>query len=205
MICAPIHLDAARRPGRAGAGRYHLRRRANAGCTCCQQRPRQDPARRSCQPGQRGAGSSARWAKKEQAESKLREAAAIPDLSMFEQAVIERGRGSVWLTAAIGRRPSARSRWWDGQQPVRRGTDQLQMVELLAELVAQEKDYLRAVSWLRRYLQDPRRRQERCAICCRRRCTWPTSTKRRPRSWRRASRPARPPGRHTQPNRRCAC
>src|SRR5262245_18381508 len=34
------------------------------------------------------------------------------------------------------------------------GADQLQMIELLAKLNYQEKDYLRAVSWLRRYAQD---------------------------------------------------
>ena len=99
------------------------------------------------------AQEAARAGQKEQAESKLREAAAVPSLSMFEQAVIERGRGSVSLS---GR---------DWTQAIRSlevvvasnqfsGTDQLQMVELLAKLNYQEKDYLRAVSWLRRYLQD---------------------------------------------------
>src|SRR5512134_2173305 len=99
------------------------------------------------------AQDAARAGQKEQAEAKLREAAAVPDLSMFEQAVIERGRASVSLS----------SRDW--AQSIRSlevvvasnqfsGADQLQMVELLAKLNYQEKDYLRAVSWLRRYLQD---------------------------------------------------
>jgi len=99
------------------------------------------------------AQEAARAGQKEQAEAKLREAAAVPNLSMFEQAVIERGRASVSLS---GR---------DWAQAIRSlevvvasnqfgGADQLQMVELLAKLTYQEKDYLRAVSWLRRYQQD---------------------------------------------------
>lgn len=99
------------------------------------------------------AQEAARAGQKEQAEAKLREAAAVPNLSMFEQAVIERGRASVSLS---GR---------DWTQAIRSlevvvasnqfgGADQLQMVELLAKLTYQEKDYLRAVSWLRRYQQD---------------------------------------------------
>jgi tetratricopeptide (TPR) repeat protein len=99
------------------------------------------------------AQEAARAGQKEQAETKLREAAAVPNLTMFEQAVIERGRASVSLS---GR---------DWTQAIRSlevvvasnqfgGADQLQMVELLAKLNYQEKDYLRAVSWLRRYLQE---------------------------------------------------
>jgi hypothetical protein len=99
------------------------------------------------------AQEAARAGQKEQAEAKLREAAAVPNLTMFEQAVIERGRASVSLS---GR---------DWAQAIRSlevvvasnqfgGADQLQMVELLAKLNYQEKDYLRAVSWLRRYLQE---------------------------------------------------
>jgi hypothetical protein len=99
------------------------------------------------------AQEAGRAGQKELAESKLREAAAVPNLSMFEQAVIERGRASVSLSAR------------DWTQAVRSlevvvgsnqfsGADQLQMVELLAKLTYQEKDYLRAVSWLRRYVQD---------------------------------------------------
>ena len=99
------------------------------------------------------AQEAARAGQKEQAEAKLREAAAVPNLSMFEQAVIERGRGSVSLSTR------------DWTQAIRSlevvvgsnqfsGADQLQMVELLAKLTYQEKDYLRAVSWLRRYLQE---------------------------------------------------
>jgi hypothetical protein len=34
------------------------------------------------------------------------------------------------------------------------GADQLQMLELLAKVTYQEKDFLRAVSWLRRYMQE---------------------------------------------------
>ena len=99
------------------------------------------------------AQEAARAGQKEQAEAKLREAAGVPNLSMFEQAVIERGRGSVSLSTR------------DWTQAIRSlevvvasnqfgGTDQLQMVELLAKLTYQEKDYLRAVSWLRRYQQE---------------------------------------------------
>jgi hypothetical protein len=99
------------------------------------------------------AQEAARAGQKEQAEAKLREAAAVANLSMFEQAVIERGRASVSLS---GR---------DWAQAIRSlevvvasnqfsGADQLQMVELLAKLTYQEKDYLRAVSWLRRYQQE---------------------------------------------------
>jgi hypothetical protein len=99
------------------------------------------------------AQDAARAGQKEQAEAKLREAAAVPNLSMFEQAVIERGRGSVSLSTR------------DWTQAIRSlevvvgsnqfsGADQLQMIELLAKLTYQEKDYLRAVSWLRRYLQE---------------------------------------------------
>jgi hypothetical protein len=99
------------------------------------------------------AQESARAGQKDAAEAKLREAAAVPNLSMFEQAVIERGRASVSLSAR------------DWSQAIRSlevvvaskqfsGADQLQMVELLAKLTYQEKDYLRAVSWLRRYAQD---------------------------------------------------
>ena len=99
------------------------------------------------------AQEAARAGQKEQAEVKLREAAAVANLSMFEQAVIERGRASVSLS----------SRDW--AQAIRSlevvvasnqfgGADQLQMVELLTKLAYQEKDYLRAVSWLRRYQQE---------------------------------------------------
>jgi|KBSSwiStaDraftv2_1062776.scaffolds.fasta_scaffold154966_3 hypothetical protein len=99
------------------------------------------------------AQEAGRAGQKEQAESKLREAAAVPNLTMFEQAVIERGRAGVSLSAR------------DWTQAIRSlevvvnsnqfsGTDQLQMLELLSKLTYQEKDYLRAVSWLRRYVQD---------------------------------------------------
>lgn len=116
-----------------------------------------DPAAKTLRPevanAVNAAQEAARAGQKEQAEAKLREAAAVPNLSMFEQAVIERGRGSVSLS---GR---------DWTQAIRSlevvvasnqfsGADQLQMVELLAKLTYQEKDYLRAVSWLRRYVQE---------------------------------------------------
>jgi len=116
-----------------------------------------DPAAKTLRPevanAVNAAQEAARAGQKEQAEVKLREAAAVPNLSMFEQAVIERGRGSVSLS---GR---------DWTQAIRSlevvvasnqfsGADQLQMVELLAKLTYQEKDYLRAVSWLRRYQQE---------------------------------------------------
>jgi hypothetical protein len=99
------------------------------------------------------AQEAARAGQKELAETKLREAAAVPSLSMFEQAVIERGRAGVSLSAR------------DWSQAIRSlevvvnsnqfsGADQLQMLELLSKLTYQEKDYLRAVSWLRRYAQE---------------------------------------------------
>jgi len=99
------------------------------------------------------AQEAARAGQKEQAESKLREAAAVSNLSMFEQAVIERGRASVslsnrdWAQAIRSLEVVVSSNQFGG-------ADQLQMVELLAKLNYQEKDYLRAVSWLRRYLQE---------------------------------------------------
>jgi len=116
-----------------------------------------DPAAKPLRPevanAVNAAQEAARAGQKEQAETKLREAAAVANLSMFEQAVIERGRASVSLS---GR---------DWAQAIRSlevvvssnqfgGADQLQMVELLAKLNYQEKDYLRAVSWLRRYVQE---------------------------------------------------
>jgi hypothetical protein len=99
------------------------------------------------------AQEAGRAGQKELAETKLREAAAVPNLSMFEQAVIERGRAGVSLSAR------------DWAQAMRSlevvvnsnqfsGADQLQMLELLSKLSYQEKDYLRAVSWLRRYAQE---------------------------------------------------
>lgn len=99
------------------------------------------------------AQEAARAGQKELAETKLREAAAVPNLSMFEQAVIERGHAGVSLTTR------------DWSQAIRSlevvvnskqfsGADQLQMLELLSKLTYQEKDYLRAASWLRRYAQE---------------------------------------------------
>ncbi|MCW5661033.1 MAG: hypothetical protein KIT60_25305 [Burkholderiaceae bacterium] len=99
------------------------------------------------------AQEAARAGQKEQAETKLREAAAVPDLSMFEQAVIERGRASVSLSGRDWAQ-AIRSLEVVVQSNQFGGADQLQMVELLAKLTYQEKDYLRSVSWLRRYLQE---------------------------------------------------
>jgi hypothetical protein len=99
------------------------------------------------------AQEAGRAGQKEQADAKLREAAAVPNLSMFEQAVIERGRASVsmstrdWGQAIRSLEVVVNSNQFSG-------ADQLQMIELLAKLNYQEKDYLRAVSWLRRYAQD---------------------------------------------------
>src|SRR4029077_10703054 len=99
------------------------------------------------------AQEAGRAGQKELAETKLREAAAVPNLSMFEQAVIERGRAGVSLSARD---------WAQAMRSLEvvvnsnqfRGADQLQMLELLFKLSYQEKDYLRAVSWLRRYAQE---------------------------------------------------
>jgi hypothetical protein len=99
------------------------------------------------------AQDAARGGQKDVAESKLREAAATPNLSMFEQAVIERGRAGVSLSQS------------DWPQAIRSlevvvnsnqfsGADQLQMIELLGKISYQEKDYLRAVSWLKRYATE---------------------------------------------------
>jgi hypothetical protein len=99
------------------------------------------------------AQDAGRAGQKDQAEAKLREAAAVPNLSMFEQAVIERGRASVsmsmrdWTQAMRSLEVVVNSNQFSG-------ADQLQMIELLAKLNYQEKDYLRAVPWLRRYLQE---------------------------------------------------
>ena len=99
------------------------------------------------------AQDAARAGQKDVAESKLREAAAVPNLSMFEQAVIERGRAGVslglrdWPQAIRSLEVVVNSNQFSG-------ADQLQMIELLAKVSYQEKDYLRAVSWLRRYAAD---------------------------------------------------
>lgn len=99
------------------------------------------------------AQDAARAGQKDVAEAKLREAAAVPALSMFEQAVIERGRAGVSL--ALGDWPQAmRSLEVVVNSQQFSGADQLQMVELLGKVAYQEKDYLRAVSWLRRYAAE---------------------------------------------------
>lgn len=99
------------------------------------------------------AQEAARAGQKEAAEAKLREAAAVPELSMFEQAVIERGRASVSLSARDWTQAARSLEAVVGSNQFS-GADQLQMVELLAKITYQEKDYLRAVSWLRRYAQE---------------------------------------------------
>jgi hypothetical protein len=99
------------------------------------------------------AQEAGRAGQQEVAETKLREAAAVPNLSMFEQAVIERGRAGVslsmkdWTQAIRSLEVVVNSNQFSG-------ADQLQMIELLAKLTYQEKDYLRAVSWLRRYAAE---------------------------------------------------
>lgn len=99
------------------------------------------------------AQDAARAGQRDAAEAKLREAAAVPNLSMYEQAVIERGRAGVslsmkdWPQALRSLEVVVGSRQFSG-------AEQLQMIELLAKISYQQKDYLRAVSWLRRYAQE---------------------------------------------------
>ncbi len=99
------------------------------------------------------AQDAGRAGQKEAAEAKLREAGAVPALSPFEQAVIERARGAVALSLR------------DYDQAIKSlaavvatnqltGADQLQLVELLAKLTYQQKDYPASVGWVRRYQQD---------------------------------------------------
>jgi hypothetical protein len=96
------------------------------------------------------AQDAGRAGQKEVAEAKLREAAALPSLSAFEQAVIERARGAVALSLS------------DYDQAIKSlgavvasrqlsGADQLQLIELLAKLTYQQKDYPAAADWVRRY------------------------------------------------------
>ena len=127
------------------------------GTAGAQQTPPVDAAAKVLRPEVANAVSAAqdaaRTGQKDVAESKLREAAAVPNLSMFEQAVIERGRAGVSLSARD---------WAQGIRSLEvvvgsnqfSGADQLQMIELLAKLTYQEKDYLRSVSWLRRYAAE---------------------------------------------------
>jgi hypothetical protein len=106
----------------------------------------------ACGAAGAGAQTPAAPAASDAAAKTLRPEVATP-VNAAQEAVIERGRASVSLS---GR---------DWAQAIRSlevvvasnqfgGADQLQMVELLAKLNYQEKDYLRAVSWLRRYLQE---------------------------------------------------
>ena len=119
--------------------------------------PAADAAAKTLRPEVANAVNAAqdagRAGQKDAAESKLREAAAVPNLSMFEQAVIERGRAGVSLSARDW--PQAiRSLEVVANSNQFSGADQLQMLELLSKLTYQEKDYLRSVSWLRRYAQE---------------------------------------------------
>jgi hypothetical protein len=99
------------------------------------------------------AQEAGRAGQKEAAEAKLREAAALPALNPYEQAVIERGRGAVALSLKD----------WDGAIKALDAAvatnqlapaDQLQLVELLAKLNYQQKQYPAAANWLRRYAQQ---------------------------------------------------
>jgi len=98
------------------------------------------------------AQEAGRAGQKDLADAKLREAAAVPSPSAYELAVIERGRGAVALSL----------RDWDGA--IRAlgaavaanqlaAADQLQLVELLAKLTYQQKQYPAAADWTRRYKQ----------------------------------------------------
>jgi hypothetical protein len=98
------------------------------------------------------AQEAGRAGQKEAAETKLREAAAVPALTPYEQAVIDRGRGAVALSLKD----------WDGAikaldaavaANLLAAPDQLQLVELLAKLTYQQKQYPAAASWIRRYKQ----------------------------------------------------
>jgi hypothetical protein len=99
------------------------------------------------------AQEAGRAGQKDVAETKLREASAVPNLSMYEQAVIERGRAGVSLSARDWGQTLRSLEVVVGSSQFS-GADQLQMIELLAKINYQEKDYLRAVSWLRRYAQE---------------------------------------------------
>lgn len=99
------------------------------------------------------AQEAGRAGQKDVAEAKLREAAALPSLTGFEQAVIERARGAVALSLR------------DYDQAIKSlgtvvasnqltGADQLQLIELLAKLTYQQKDYPASVTWIRRYQSE---------------------------------------------------
>lgn len=98
------------------------------------------------------AQEAGRAGQKDAADAKLREAAAVPSLTPYEQAVIDRGRGAVALSLKD----------WDGAikaldaavaSNLLAPPDQQQLVELLAKLNYQQKQYPAAVSWIRRYQQ----------------------------------------------------
>ena len=98
------------------------------------------------------AQEAGRAGQKEAAEAKLREAAAVPALTPYEQAVIDRGRGAVALSLKD----------WDGAikaldaavaPNLLAAPDQQQLVELLAKLNYQQKQYPAAANWIRRYKQ----------------------------------------------------
>jgi hypothetical protein len=90
---------------------------------------------------------------KELAEQKLREAAAVAALTPFEQAVIERGRAAVALSLRDYKQAIQSLELVVASNQLS-GADQLQGLELLAKLYYQEKDYLRAAAWMRRYFQE---------------------------------------------------
>ncbi|MFO1218567.1 MAG: hypothetical protein U1E89_09370 [Burkholderiaceae bacterium] len=99
------------------------------------------------------AQEAGRAGQKDAAEAKLSEAAAVPSLNPYEQAVIERGRGAVALSLKD----------WDGAIRALDAAvaanqlapaDQLPLVELLAKLNYQQKQYPAAVNWIRRYKQS---------------------------------------------------
>jgi hypothetical protein len=98
------------------------------------------------------AQEAGRAGQKDAADAKLREAAAAPALTPYELAVIDRGRGAVALSLKD----------WDGAIKALDAAvavnqlaapDQQQLVELLAKLNYQQKQYPAAVNWIRRYKQ----------------------------------------------------
>jgi hypothetical protein len=99
------------------------------------------------------AQEAGRAGQKDAAEAKLREAAAVPALTPFEQMVIERGRASVALSVR-DHAQAIKSLDAVAASNQLTGADQLQIVELLAKLNYQEKDFAQAAVWARRYIQD---------------------------------------------------
>ncbi len=99
------------------------------------------------------AQEAGRTGQKDAAQAKLAEAAAVPSLTAFEQAVIERGRGAVALSLGdYGQAIKSLDAVVATNQLT--GADQLQLVGLLAKLTYQQKDYPASAGWIRRYTQD---------------------------------------------------